>query len=44
MALPDTFIAHAKPGDILARHGLDGSGLAGAARDAARAANPKLAQ
>ena len=44
MALPDTFIAHAKPGDILARHGLNASGLAGAARDAARAANPKLAQ
>jgi 1-deoxy-D-xylulose-5-phosphate synthase len=44
MALPDKFIAHAKPGDILARHGLDASGLAGAARDAARAANPKLAQ
>ncbi len=44
MALPDMFIAHAKPGDILARHGLNASGLAGAARDAARAANPKLAQ
>jgi 1-deoxy-D-xylulose-5-phosphate synthase len=44
MALPDAFIAHAKPGDILARHGLNASGLAGAARDAARAANPKLAQ
>ena len=44
MALPDQFIAHAKPGDILARHGLDAGGLAGATRDAARAANPKLAQ
>jgi 1-deoxy-D-xylulose-5-phosphate synthase len=43
VALPDTFIAHARPGDILARHGLDAAGLAATAREAARTVNPKLA-
>ena len=41
VALPDEFIPHAKPADILARSGLDVAGLAGAAREAARAASPE---
>jgi 1-deoxy-D-xylulose-5-phosphate synthase len=43
-ALPDAFIAHGKPGDILAHNGLDAAGLAEAARGAARAANPRPAK
>jgi deoxyxylulose-5-phosphate synthase len=41
MALPDQFLPHGKPADILSRHGLDAAGLAGAAREAARVAAPK---
>jgi 1-deoxy-D-xylulose-5-phosphate synthase len=41
MALPDQFLPHGKPVDILSRHGLDAAGLAGAAREAARVAAPK---
>jgi 1-deoxy-D-xylulose-5-phosphate synthase len=41
MALPDEFLPHGKPVDILSRHGLDPAGLAGAAREAVRAASPK---
>jgi 1-deoxy-D-xylulose-5-phosphate synthase len=33
VALPDEFIPHARPGDILARHGLDAAGLARTARE-----------
>ncbi|MDP9325188.1 MAG: 1-deoxy-D-xylulose-5-phosphate synthase [Candidatus Dormibacteraeota bacterium] len=40
-ALPDRFLGHGKPQDILAEHGLDGEGLAGKARDAMRAGAPK---
>jgi 1-deoxy-D-xylulose-5-phosphate synthase len=43
VALPDEFLPHARPADILGRHGLDAAGLAGAAREAARAASPKTA-
>jgi 1-deoxy-D-xylulose-5-phosphate synthase len=41
MALPDEFLPQGKPVDILSRHGLDPAGLAGAAREAVRAASPK---
>jgi 1-deoxy-D-xylulose-5-phosphate synthase len=44
MALPDEFLPHGKPVDILSRHGLDAVGLAGAAREAARVATPKTAK
>jgi 1-deoxy-D-xylulose-5-phosphate synthase len=44
MALPDQFLPHAKPADILSHHGLDAAGLAGAAREAARSATPKTAR
>jgi 1-deoxy-D-xylulose-5-phosphate synthase len=47
MALPDEFLPHAKPADILSHHHLDAAGLAGAAREAARAAkaaSPKPAR
>ena len=40
-ALPDRFLGHGKPQDILSQHGLDAAGLAGAARDAIRAGTPK---
>jgi 1-deoxy-D-xylulose-5-phosphate synthase len=40
-ALPDRFLGHGKPQDILAEHGLDAAGLAGAARDAIRAGSTK---
>ena len=36
VALPDAFLPHGRPQDILAEHGLDAAGLAGAARDAVR--------
>jgi hypothetical protein len=36
-ALPDRFLGHGKPQDILAENGLDADGLAGVARDAVRA-------
>jgi 1-deoxy-D-xylulose-5-phosphate synthase len=37
LALPDRFLPHGKPQDILAESGLDAAGLAGAARQAVRA-------
>ena len=43
LALPDEFLPHAKPADILSSHGLDAAGLAAGAREAARAASPKTA-
>ena len=43
VALPDEFLPHAKPADILSRHGLDATGLAASAREAARAASPNTA-
>ncbi|MEA2684366.1 MAG: 1-deoxy-D-xylulose-5-phosphate synthase [Chloroflexota bacterium] len=38
-ALPDRFLPHGRPLDILAENGLDPAGLASAARDAVRAAS-----
>ncbi|HEV3231027.1 MAG TPA: 1-deoxy-D-xylulose-5-phosphate synthase [Candidatus Dormibacteraeota bacterium] len=41
VALPDEFLPHARPQDILARHGLDAAGLAGTARKLAGKAQPQ---
>jgi len=44
MALPDEFLPHGKPVDILSHHGLDAPGLASAAQAAARVVTPKAAK